>query len=453
MSNFPLNSYQVGILCALPLEKAAVEAALDEEHERPEGIPKQDEHSYTFGRIGAHRVVIACLPDGMTGKASAATVGTKVTRTFPIKVGLMVGIGGGAPSRSNDIRLGDVVVGRPQGTHGGVVQYYFGKELPNGFARTGILNKPPTTLLSALAGLRTKHERPKWNKVSTHLADIIEEMGERYEFQGAENDVLFDSTYDHIGGPEVACDDTDELAHCDLDKVVRRPDRKDPTRPVIHYGIIASADKVMRHAPERDRIARELGALCFEIEAAGLEENFRCIVIRGICDYSDSHKNKRWQRYAAATAAAFAKEFLGFVLPQGLDELGAVRDSEQKADPQDSMAPKAALPTPSSTYRCTKPIALASRPHTSYQILFTSVSRAYQSSTTLCPGTRKWNDFSRNFSRRKVAMEDIARSSWCMAWAALARPSSVRSLIIQHVLKASTDMLRCRIRSTGHVEL
>lgn len=352
MSSVPLDSYHVGILCALPLEKAAVEAALDEEHDRPDGISKKDEHSYTFGRIGDHHVVIACLPDGMTGKASAATVGTDVMRTFPIKVGLMVGIGGGAPSKNHDIRLGDVVVGRPQGTDGGVVQYDFGKELPNGFARTGTLNKPPSTLLSALSGLRAKHERPKWNKISQHLGKITEEMDERYQFQGVQNDVLFESTYDHVGGPEAACDETRASEHCDLSRVVHRSERKNPAVPFIHYGTIASADKVMRHGPERDRIATELGALCFEMEAAGLDENFRCIVIRGICDYSDSHKNKRWQRYAASTAAAFAKEFLSFVLPQGLEELrpaGEPKNTLSYMQAVDHSKAKGALPAPSST--------------------------------------------------------------------------------------------------------
>ncbi|KAK4506031.1 hypothetical protein PRZ48_003996 [Zasmidium cellare] len=331
MNSFPLDSYQVGILCALPLEKAAVEAALDEEHDRPQGIPEKDEHSYTFGRIGIHNVVIACLPDGMTGKASAANVGTDVMRTFPIKVGLMVGIGGGAPSKANDIRLGDVVVGRPQGVHGGVIQYDFGKELPNGFSRTNTLSKPPPALLSALAGLRAKHERPKWNKMPEHLAKITEEMGTEYQFPGAENDVLFESTYNHVGGAESACDAAESSQRCDFSRVVQRPERKNPSVPVIHYGNVASADKVMRHAPERDRIAKELSALCFEMEAAGLDENFRCLVIRGICDYSDSHKHKGWQRYAASTAAAFAKELLSFIRPQGLDGMKPAGVSKETA--------------------------------------------------------------------------------------------------------------------------
>lgn len=80
---------------------------------------------------------------------------------------------------------------------------------------------------------------------------------------------------------------------------------------VIHYGTIASGNQVMKDGETRDRISVELGGvLCFEMEAAGLAITFPCAVIRGICDYADSHKNKSWQPYAAATAAAVTKELL-----------------------------------------------------------------------------------------------------------------------------------------------
>jgi hypothetical protein len=46
------------------------------------------------------------------------------------------------------------------------------------------------------------------------------------------------------------------------------------------------------------------------MEAAGLMDYFPCLVIRGLCDYSDSHKTKRWQSYAAVVAAAYAKDLL-----------------------------------------------------------------------------------------------------------------------------------------------
>jgi nucleoside phosphorylase len=92
-----------------------------------------------------------------------------------------------------------------------------------------------------------------------------------------------------------------------------------PTRAsqgiAVHYGTIASGNQVMKDGITRDRISSELGhVLCFEMEGAGLMNSFPCLIIRGVCDYADSHKNKSWQPFAAATAASFAKEVLS-VLP------------------------------------------------------------------------------------------------------------------------------------------
>jgi len=106
---------------------------------------------------------------------------------------------------------------------------------------------------------------------------------------------------------------TSTCNECDHSKLVRRHIRK-TNDPLIHYGAIASGNKVMRSGTQRDRIAQHLDVICFEMEAAGLMDILPCLPIRGICDYSDSHKNKGWQRYAAATAASYAKELLT-VLP------------------------------------------------------------------------------------------------------------------------------------------
>lgn len=86
--------------------------------------------------------------------------------------------------------------------------------------------------------------------------------------------------------------------------------------PQAHYGLIASGNQVMKDGLTRDRLAKELGVICFEMEAAGLMDHFPCLVIRGICDYADSHKNKRWQKYAAMTAAACAKELFVDGIPE-----------------------------------------------------------------------------------------------------------------------------------------
>jgi nucleoside phosphorylase len=100
--------------------------------------------------------------------------------------------------------------------------------------------------------------------------------------------------------------------HCSKERlVVRQPRRQEI---MVHHGTIASGNRVMRDATERDRVSAELDSvLCFEMEAAGLMNSFPCLVIRGICDYADSHKNKIWQPYAAATAAAYAKELLSVI--------------------------------------------------------------------------------------------------------------------------------------------
>jgi nucleoside phosphorylase len=96
----------------------------------------------------------------------------------------------------------------------------------------------------------------------------------------------------------------------------------------VHYGLIASGNQVIKDAKFRDDLDQRYDGkvLCVEMEAAGLMNNFPCIVIRGICDYADSQKNKDWQEYAAAIAAAFAKELLQYIQPSDVDGERAVRD-------------------------------------------------------------------------------------------------------------------------------
>lgn len=75
------------------------------------------------------------------------------------------------------------------------------------------------------------------------------------------------------------------------------------------------------------RLAKELGAYCVEMQAAGLMNDFPCLVIRGICDYADSHKNKEWQGYATAVAAAYTKELLLVVPINQINDVPIVRDA------------------------------------------------------------------------------------------------------------------------------
>jgi nucleoside phosphorylase len=298
----------VGWICALAIEMAAAVGMLDKRHE---SLPQdsRDHNNYVLGQIGPHNVAIACLPAGMPGLTPAARVASHMLSTFTsLRFGLMVGIGGGVASQGNDIRLGDVVVSQPTKAFGGVIQYDFGKTVQEGkFERTGMLNRPPDVLLRAVATLQARHmmEEPALSRYLSEMGSKYPRLGSSSVFPGTENDHLFEATYDHPT-TEVTC------ANCRIDKVITRPERGDNI-PAIHYGLIASANQVMRDGKTRERLRSELPILCFEMEAAGLMDDFPCLVIRGICDYADSHKSKRWQSYAAATAAAYAKELLNVI--------------------------------------------------------------------------------------------------------------------------------------------
>jgi nucleoside phosphorylase len=309
------DSYGIGIICALLEETAAVEMMLDEEHEPLEQM-SGDHNSYTFGKIGKHNVVIACLPGGHQGKAAAATVAVHMMYSFPIKLGLMVGIGGGVPSQVPTIRLGDVVVSMPESTHGGVIQYDLGKLDSDGFRRKGHLDKPPKALLAAVTLLRAKHERkdPDFPRYLTAIAKN-RRMAMKYSFQGAQHDRLFLPEEIHPKNHHT-CD------HCVSTLRTVQRDYRDDSTPQVFYGTILSGDLVMKNGEERDRRAAADKAICFEMEAAGLMNDFPCLVVRGISDYSDSHKNDRWQPFAAATAAAYAKELLGALSVQEVERLG-----------------------------------------------------------------------------------------------------------------------------------
>lgn len=325
--------YTIGWIAPLSIELAAAKALLDERHEAPEEFiqSESDTNSYTWGKVGAHNIVIASLPAGVIGTVSAATTASNLVSSLPhIRIGLLVGIGGGIPclDRGRDIRLGDVVISQPDGSTGGVIQYDLGKAgLDGTWERRGSLNMPPLVLLHALASLKSEHEIAP-SRVPGFLSAMLtanpcmtapNNSAPGYIHQGIGHDKLFNATYSHVGGD--SCD------RCDESCLVERKARG-TTDPTFHYGIIASGSILVKEATTRDKVAASAGedCLCFEMEAAGLMNHFPCIVIRGISDYADSHKNDRWQRYAAATAAAYAKELLSFIPVRGLQATKRVAD-------------------------------------------------------------------------------------------------------------------------------
>lgn len=346
------DAYQIGWICALPLEMAAAQAMLDQVH--PQISNRLDDtNTYVLGNIGPQNIVIACLPAGVYGTTAATVTALRMQYSYQsIKVCLMVGIGGGVPSPRPDIRLGDVVVSKPTPSNAGVLQYDFGKALEGGhLVLTGSLNKPPEVLLKALSRLEAEH-MIHGNRISVFHQEALNRyprLREEFGYPGQSEDILFLAEYTHVKQD----DGFEQCAKCDRAMLQPRVARNE-TLPRVFYGLIASANRVVRDAKERDRLARERGIICFEMEAAGLMDIFPCLVIRGVCDYSDSHKTKRWQGYAAAAAAAYAKELTLFLpVYDEYNLLGSVKEPPQYPQTQEcgtyAQSSGTVLPSPNSS--------------------------------------------------------------------------------------------------------
>ncbi|PTB65133.1 hypothetical protein BBK36DRAFT_1169900 [Trichoderma citrinoviride] len=309
------EDYTVGWICGITTEYVAAQSFLDERHDGPEDVSTNDSNDYTLGTMGKHNVVIAVLPDGEYGIASAAAAARDMLHTFPnVRISLLVGIGGGAPSKKHDIRLGDVVVSIPSSkATGSVLHYGFSKTMQNqNFETIGYLNLPPTVLRSAANGLKASYESDG-HQIQEAIDSILHKkskLRKKYSRPDPSSDRLYQSDVVH---PLSDDDDISCASVCGSNPAnwVRRSKRsEEDDDPAIHYGLIASASQLVRDATIRDTLAREKDILCFETEAAGLMNRFPCLVIRGICDYSDTHADTAWQGYAAMTAAAYTKDLL-----------------------------------------------------------------------------------------------------------------------------------------------
>jgi nucleoside phosphorylase len=307
------SAFTIGWIAALSHELTAARMMLDEEYlDDPDDFNQStiDRNTYTWGRICKHLVVIAVLPSGRYGIGAAQAAATGMLASLPnIRVGLMVGIGAGVPSAG--IRLGDVVVSQPEGTHGGVVQYDAYKAKVVGTQQLeelrGFLNAPPDALLATLSRLKSTHDMGD-SAIATFLEEAFEkrpQMKKKFGYPGA--------------------------SHNDPEQPAVRD-----ALPELHYGTVASGEVLFKNAEERDAVLERLHkanikALCFEMEAAGLMNSFPCLVIRGICDYADGRKNDAWQNYAAMMAAAFAKDFLKHVQKKRIEQTPTIGEAVQQS--------------------------------------------------------------------------------------------------------------------------
>ncbi|KAF3933748.1 hypothetical protein ABW19_dt0206823 [Dactylella cylindrospora] len=228
----------------------------------------------------------------------------------------MLGVAGGVAPK---VRLGDIVVGCPSGRYPGVVQWDLGKATDEGLERTGALNNPPTGLMAAVNSMEGDY-KDGWSKICDYLEELKRKnpvLASRYLRAEKLQDNRFRSDYLHVTKKPEGANDSNEddcCEYCDRTQLEPREprDQKVSKGPVVHYGLIASGNQVIKNAKLRDELYERMDkeVLCVEMEAAGLLHEYPCLVIRGICDYADSHKNDQWQGYAAAVAAAYAKDLL-----------------------------------------------------------------------------------------------------------------------------------------------
>ena len=250
-------------------------------------------------------------------------------KTFPnLRLALLVGIGSGMPSPKVDtnplrnIHLGDVVVGWSDDGAAACVYYDWGRRTAGGdFVPIATMQAPDWRLTSVLASFKSDQELGR-TTLDNQLARLqrYEKELNTFAYPDLEHDKLFKPTYRHTGGFYSGC------TECDHSELVRRPERTGEEQQtfVVHFGRIATGNAIVQDGEWRDRIrSRCDGAVCLEMEAAGVDVNRRCLVVRGISDYADSHKSDLWRSYAAGKAAAFARELLCKMEPDSVKAMDA----------------------------------------------------------------------------------------------------------------------------------
>lgn len=335
------EEFKIAILCALPMEADAVEALFDKNWEEDEKYTRlqNDDNEYSMGEICKHNVVLAFLPN--IGKIGASSVATNLKTSFPgIKLGLVVGICGAVPDHPKadnpkereEIILGDIIISKA------VVQYDLGSQYSNRHVKKDTLEsnlgRPPRIINSFLQKMGTMmtNERLIAGTIDNLSHLIRKKRFESWQYPGANQDRLHEPTHRHkhysLAAACTVCNDcknkNDNVCEkaaqsscadlgCDTehsisrDRLTKLAEGSIVPDPLIHLGGVASGDSLMKSGYHRDDLASKWDVIAFEMEGAGVWDAFPTIVIKGVSDYADSHKNDRWQKFAAARAAACMK--------------------------------------------------------------------------------------------------------------------------------------------------
>ncbi|TQW01250.1 nacht and wd domain-containing protein [Cordyceps javanica] len=302
MKSLDPNLYTIAWIAPLRIEAQAAIHMLDARHDGQFPSSRGDDYVYIAGDVCGHNIIIATLPAGqLYGTGSASALSSQIKKFFPnLRFGLLVGVAAGLPRLDSppvrDIRLGDVLVAVAEGETAALVSYDLGKETSDGFHLSRSGHAMAVTESIVRAAIRTMElEFPDEARLFLPYYDQMksrEHVSGTFEDPGQDQDSLYGRDADG--------------AHC----IVPRNRRPSDRRTRVWYGPIGSGDKLMKNASVRDKLRDDYGLIGLEMEAAGTMNCIPVGVIRGVCDYGDEHKNKQWQPYAAAMAAAYAKAIL-----------------------------------------------------------------------------------------------------------------------------------------------
>ncbi|KAF3317189.1 hypothetical protein TWF173_000436 [Orbilia oligospora] len=427
----------VAIFCALPEESVAVKYTLDQEFQcRLESGPPK--YVYSFGQIKEHKVVIARPPQ--IGKVNAAQLAAAISLQFSnLRFALMIGIGAGIPDK-RDIRLGDIAVSIPRDNHPGVLEYDFGKAGKDGIILKGSLNKPPTILLSA-DGQLEEDERMNKRPFQRILKRITKQP--EYERPNATTDVLFNPTFHHVneGGDCSGCEASNERMV--IDRVSR-----ESNNPVVHRGLILSGSLVVKNPEDRVLLRRDQkDAICYEMEAAGIMDEIPCLVVRGISDYADTHKQDEWKHYAAAAAAAYGRAILCKIYGRDLEGTSTIRETMGQIYTKVDALGESVYGLRrelNNTTEAVQGVANSQQKAERNRILKwldpgTASSRHDEVKRARLPGTSKWFLVQTAFSRWSTPSdaEEKSRILWCYGIPGAGK-STISSVVIDH-LKETRD--------------
>ncbi|KAK3988271.1 nucleoside phosphorylase domain-containing protein [Cladorrhinum sp. PSN332] len=331
VSHLDNEDYTIGWICTSPIELNAAEFFLSSIHGIPREKNRGDDNIYILGDISRHNVVMASMPVGQYGTAAAAAVTARMLQSFPnVRFGLSVGVAGGVPIQGNrNIHLGDIVVGFGEGRkHGGVIQYDYGKEVQGkGFEETHFLNQAPEILRAALARLlswKSRGTEALSEDIATQICRMLQKKTDHVRRQLTrplpETDRLYKPNIAH---QRVGCQCENGQSVVESDVIMRDTSRQ---TPAIHYGLIGSGNSLIKNALRRDELAAKHPYLCFEMAASGIVNQLPCLVVRGICDYADSHSNEIWQPHAALVAAAYGRVVLAQIPPTEMQRARRFKD-------------------------------------------------------------------------------------------------------------------------------